>query len=893
MLVALLLATSLQTQEASATVTPATRTAQPVAAPHTVRAVRRATPITLDGALTDPAWAAAEPVTEFRQDEPDQGALPTERTEVRVVFDDEAIYVGARLFDSAPDSIVGRLARRDNQVVSDRFSLYLDPYHDRRTGVFFGINAAGTMYDGTLYNDDWNDDTWDGIWEAKVAHDSLGWSVEMRIPYSQLRFQQSDRYLWGINFRRDLARRNEQALLAYTPRSESGFVSRFFDLEGIEAVRPPRRLEFLPYVTSKAEFLDHAAGDPFNSGRRLKATAGADFKLGIGSNLTLDATVNPDFGQVEVDPAVVNLTDVETFYPEKRPFFIEGANIFDFGFGGANNFWGFNWPGPDLFYSRRIGRPPQGGLPDASYADVPDGTTILGAAKLSGKIGRSLSVGTLSALTSRETARLQGPGGRFQAEVEPLTSYNVVRARREFAEGRQSLGLIGTGTFRDLGNPALRDQLTRNALALGLDGWTFLDKGKMWVVTGWAAATRVEGSTTRITNLQRNSTHYFQRPDARHVSVDSGATALNGWAGRLWLHKQRGNWLVNAALGGLSPGFESNDLGFLSRTDVLNGHVVLSRRWPEPGRLFRSARVNTAAYRVYNFDGDRTGEGYMLNGGATFLNYHGLSGFLLYVPERINPRATRGGPLMLGPSGYSADASYNTDDRKSLIGQLSLSHSRFAQDDEDTWSTSVSLEWRPTAAVSFRLEPSVERTRMGAQYVGTFSDPAATATYGERYVFGHLDQTTVAASLRLNWTFSPRLSLELYTQPLLSSGNYTAFKELRRPRSYAFRRFGTEGSTITPVTNADGEVTAYDVDPGTGTAAFSFGNPDFSFASLRGNAVLRWEYLAGSTLFLVWTQDRSDNGPDGDFQFNRSLRRLISARGNNVFAVKLSYWWHP
>ncbi len=865
------------------------------ASPRQVHAVRAAAGIVVDGDLSDAAWKEAEPFNHFTQRDPTEGASPTQRTEVRVLYSDEALYVGARLWDTAPDSVVARLARRDAQVTSDRFAVYLDPYHDKRTGFYFGVSAAGTQYDGTLKNDDWDDDTWDGIWDAKVHRDPEGWTVEMRIPYSQLRFRAGDRQVWGVNFSREISRNNERDYLAYTPKGSSGFVSRFAELSGLDQLRPPKRLEFTPYVTSKAEFLQHAPGDPFNDGSRFRGSAGLDAKLGLGSNLTLDATVNPDFGQVEVDPAVVNLTDQETFYPEKRPFFVEGADIFDYGFGGANNYWGFNWPGPDFFYSRRIGRPPQGGVPGAQYVDLPQGTTILGAAKLSGKIGHDLSFGALSALTDREHARLQLPTGRSSVEIEPLTSYNVLRARRDFAEGRQSIGVIATGTFRDLRGPALRDQLSGEALSLGVDGWTFLDASRVWVLTGWAGGSRVSGSRTRISALQQSSVHYYQRPDASDVRLDPTATSLSGYAGRLSLNKQRGDWLVNAAFGVISPGFETNDLGFLSRTDVINSHAVVSRRWSTPGRLFRFARINTGAFRVYDFGGLRTGEGYMLSGGVEFHNYHSTQVFLSYNPDRFNTRRTRGGPVMVSPAGWGGELSYSTDDRKAVIGEVSLSHSTSGRGDDNTWGGSVGLTWKPAAAVSVKFGPEYERSRMGAQYVGTFADSFATSTFGNRYVFAYLDQTTLSANLRVNWTFSPTLSLELYAQPLLSSGGYRGFKEVARPRSYDFNRYGAGGSTLTANRDASGRVVDYTVDPdGAGAASpFSIGNPDFSFASLRGNAVLRWEYRPGSTFYLVWTQDRSDQSGDGDFEFGRSLRRLGQAKGNHVVAVKFSYWWHP
>ncbi|MGH7527157.1 MAG: DUF5916 domain-containing protein, partial [Gemmatimonadales bacterium] len=313
----------------------------------TVKAARVAAEMAVDGALSESAWAAATPVTGFVQRDPSEGAEASERTEVFVLYDDAAIYVGARLHDRAPDSVAAQLARRDRLAASDRFTVFIDSYHDRRSGFFFGINAAGTLYDGTLYNDDWDDDTWDGVWDGEARRDSLGWTAELRIPYSQLRFQKGASYRWGINFSREIARRNERDYLVFVPSNGSGFVSRFPVLEGIEGVSPPPRLEVVPYVTSRAEFLDHEAADPFNSGSRYVAGAGADLKVGLGGNLTLAATVNPDFGQVEVDPAIVNLSDVETFLEERRPFFVEGASIFEFGFGGANDFWGFSWGNPN------------------------------------------------------------------------------------------------------------------------------------------------------------------------------------------------------------------------------------------------------------------------------------------------------------------------------------------------------------------------------------------------------------------------------------------------------------------------------------------------------------------------------------------------------------------
>jgi hypothetical protein len=398
--------------------------------PAEVRAVRLNAPITVDGQLNEAAWQGSEGIGAFVQREPVEGVPPTERTVVYLAYDDAALYVGARLYDSSPDSIVARLARRDNFASADRFMVFLDPYHDKRSGFYFAVNAAGTLYDGVLYNDDWDTDEWNGVWQGSSQRTSDGWTVEMRIPYSQLRFKKSEVQTWGINFKREIARKNEEDYLVYTPRNGSGFVSRFVNMAGINNVTPPRRFEALPYVTSRAELTHPASGNPFNDGSATTVSGGTDLKFGLGSNLTVDATINPDFGQVEVDPAVVNLSDFETFFPEKRPFFVEGSTIFDFGYGGANNNWGFNWGSPDFFYSRRVGRAPQGSLPSNDFSDVPTGTSILGAAKLTGKVG-SWNFGMMHALTGRRWPGSIRPGssGTSKSNPGPGTAFSGPRTR--------------------------------------------------------------------------------------------------------------------------------------------------------------------------------------------------------------------------------------------------------------------------------------------------------------------------------------------------------------------------------------------------------------------------------------------------------------------------------
>lgn len=850
-----------------------------------VRAVRLQGKILVDGRLSESFWKDEYAITEFTQREPVEGAKATERTLVDILYDDEAIYIGARMYDSKPGEIVARLNRKDVQVTSDMFTFYIDPYHDRRTGFYFALNAAGTQYDGTLYNDDWDSDSWDGVWQGEARIDEKGWTAEMRIPYSQLRFQKKEQYIWGINFKRFIARKNESDFLVCQPRKETGFVSRFADLSGIRNITPRRRVELIPYATSKAGFTHESAENPFNDGSSFDPGVGGDAKIGIGTNLTLDATVNPDFGQVEVDPAVVNLGDVETFYEEKRPFFIEGSSIFDFGRGGVANYWGFNWSDPLVFYTRRIGRPPQGSLPDSDFDRVPDFTKILGAAKLTGKVGPGWSAGTLHAFTGRETADLALNNVLSHAEVEPLSYYQVSRAQIELNDGRQGIGMITTFATRFFDDNRLRDDLNSNSFLVGADGWTSLDSNKNWVLSGYGVFSRVSGSPERITDLQKNSQHYFQRPDAHYVDVDPNATSLEGYMGRFYLVKQKGNVFINSALGFISPGFDSNDLGFLWRADQINGHFGGGYKWTTPGRYFRFAELLGAVFATKDYDWNTTWSGIWQLGYFEFHNYYSLEYSLAWNPQRtVNNARTRGGPQTLNLPGYEVNLSLNTDSRKPWV--FGLGANLYESEPSSFRALSGSIEWKPIPNLSVKVSPSFEKNGTPAHWIDNFEDPLATATFGKRYVFGELNQKTFSASLRLNWTFSPKLSLQLYAQPLISAGDYLNFKELARPRSYEFHQYAPG------LLSVDGSDFVIDPD-GTGPASsIRFDNPNFNIRSLRGNAIVRWEYRPGSTIYFVWTQTRSEEEELGTFQLNRSLTRLWKANADNIFMVKFSYYWN-
>lgn len=861
--------------------------AQPSLGPKTIEAFRANEPVNIDGLLAESIWQR-KGISDFTQRDPNEGAPPSQETEVWVAYDDAALYVAARLYDTSPDSIVTRIGRRDADLNSDWLYFAVDSYHDKRTGFFFGVTPGGSIQDGTIFNDEQLDNSWDGVWDVAAIIDQKGWTAEFRIPYSQLRFAEQDEYIWGVNFLRIIDRRKEEDYFVMVPKKESGGASRFANLIGIRNIDPPKKFEILPYLASSGKFLEHQPGDPFNNGHQFAQNVGADVKLGLGSNMTLNATFNPDFGQVEVDPAVVNLTQYETFFQEKRPFFTEGSSFFDFGYGGVNSNWNFNWGSPSFFYSRRIGRPPRGSVQHDGFTDIPDRTHILGAAKLTGKIANEWSISMMHAVTAREDGNVDSSGVRFADVVEPLAYNGVVRTLREFNGGRQAVGFISTMTLRDFNQPYLVDNFNRRAFASGVDGWTNFDEDQTYVMTGWLSTSRIEGTSDRILSVQTSSLHYFQRPDASHVSIDSSATSLTGYAGRVAVNKQKGNFRFNSAFGFITPGFNSNDLGFLFQTDVINGHVVVGYQWFNPDGIFRRKGFNVAVFRSYDFGGNKIGDGYYAFWNGQFMNYWSVDGNFSYLPAQLDNTITRGGPLMASLyEGYNGGIDASTDSRQDVVFNLGFFGAR--KIGRHRFIVGGGVEWKPSSGVKVSLSPGYDHNITFTQWVTQVTDLAATQTYGTRYVFARIDQKEISGNIRVDWTFTPKLSLQLFMQPLISVGRYTEFKELAQPGTYTFNNYGEGNSTITFANDT------YTVDPdGAGPAqSFSFSNPDFNFKSLRGNTVLRWEYLPGSTLYLVWTQERTNLNDPGDYQFSRDISNIFFSTPNNVLLLKVTYWLNP
>jgi len=851
-----------------------------------VQAFRAEEPIVLDGRLNEKVWKNPA-VNGFTQTDPKDGDPSTEKTEVWIAYDDKALYVAAYCHDSEPGKIIGRLGRRDSRMDSDWFMFAVDPYYDRRTGYMFCVNPSGSIMDLALSNDVNDDESWDGVWDWKAAVNGDGWVVEMKIPLNQIRFPKQDEYVWGVNFRRVIMRKNETATFSWVPKNEAAFVSKFARLEGISGIKPGTHVEFMPYLTGQGQFRPAEEGNPFETGHKTLGNAGFDLKLGLKSNLTLDASVNPDFGQVEVDPAVVNLSAYETYYEERRPFFIEGASIFNgFGRGGIYLNAGMNWPDPQFFYSRRIGRSPQGYATHDGYADFPDRTTILGSAKITGKLG-GWNLGFINALTAREYAAIDALGTRFQDEVEPFSYYGVLRAQKDIAQGRHGIGFMATGVARELNDETLSGILNKNAFSLAVDGWSFLDKKRTYVIGGWVGGTRVAGSAQNILRLQNSSTHYFQRPDASHVEVDPAATSLSGWGGRVQFAKQSGNLLWVMGVGALSPGFNPNDTGYQrSGSDVVNLSFLPGYMWTKPGKVFQQALIALGGLQNYDFGGNKVAEAIVAVGQGVFSNFWSFNSEWVLVPETLTNRLTRGGPLAVNPWGWESNFILTSDSRKPFVLEARGSFSDSPKEGS-SWSSMFSIRWKPRSNLSLSIGPQYLASTSETQWVGRFRDDLMTPTYGSRYVFGRIDQKIVSAEIRLNWTFTPRLSLQAYLQPFIGVGRYDHFKELARPREYAYNVFGEGGSTIAK------EDDAYFVDPdGAGAAGtFAFGNPDFNVKSLRGTVVLRWEYRPGSLLYLVWTQNRADYANPGELRLRRDIGDLLTAPGDNIFLLKLSYRW--
>ncbi|MFQ5797767.1 MAG: DUF5916 domain-containing protein [Bacteroidota bacterium] len=783
--------------------------------PRSIRAIRTSEALKIDGYLTERVWRDTEPAKDFIQQNPNEGEPASEPTEIFVLYDDEALYFGCMMYDSEPRRIVARRTRRDNEVESDYISIRIDSFHDHQTAFEFTVNASASKTDILIYNDKKDEDaSWDVVWEVRTQLLSSGWSAEVKIPFHVLRFSEQSKQEWGINFIRIISRKQERDYWALIGRTESGFVSRFGHLEGLDDIPSPVRLELLPYVVGSGEFTPESTANP--DGKDFLRDGGFDLKYGLTGSLTVDVTLNPDFGQVEADPAVLNLTTFETFFPEKRPFFIEGSQVLRFTtFGGVF--------GPGLFYSRRIGRGLKGDVsaPAGGYVlHEPTSTTILGAAKLTGKTPGGLAIGVLQAVTQEETATLvDSLGNRKSQVVEPFAHYNVVRLKQDIWQN-SNVGGIVTSVAKNYRRPSF---------VAGVD-WDLKFRQNRYVVDGFIA-----GSHTTNELEER----------------------ITGSAGKIKLQKAAGkHWLWDASVDYTTKKYGVNDLGFFFRPNDYGSNGELRYREEVPGKIFRRYIVGLGYHLRMNFDGINLFRQVNWFGRVQFLNYWQIVLLGNYDAALYDDRESRGHGLYRKPKPYDLILGLESDPRLPVVGEFELGYSGDERGGRG-FVAGVAALVRPLSWIevssSVRFNPVRNKEAWFANEVDPL-DPFRVAS-----LFGKRDTDEFDLTFRSTVTFAQDLTLQVYAQVFLAKGHYENIQELIAPSEFV---------------------------------PFAYtGNPDFNRKSLNTNVVLRWEYLPGSTLFLVWSQARRGEGNDYFTSFGHNFRDTFKVPTDNVLLLKLSYWW--
>jgi hypothetical protein len=870
---ALILLISAGVAAAQAPQTPAKRV-------YVTRRVNPHAPV-VDGKIDEPAWEKVEWAGGFSQHEPDENQPPTEPTSFKILYDDKNLYVAIRADDSRAETIERRISRRDN-VQGDIVGILLDSYCDQRTAFCFYVNAAGVKKDELMTNNGEGepDGSWDPIWDGETAVDGKGWTAEMRIPFSQLRFGVKEEHVWGLEVLRNLFRKNETEIWQPVPRNAPGVVHLFGELRGLNGIWPPRQVELMPYAVAKGLTFPRVDGNPFATGRSGSLYGGLDGKVGVTNDLTMNFTVNPDFGQVEADPSVVNLTAFETYYEEKRPFFIEGRNILNFQIMGGDG----DFSSDNLFYSRRIGRGPQG-EPSAgagAFIDAPSATSILGAFKLTGKTRSGLSIGVLESVTGRENATVFENGLTTRTPVEPVTNYFGFRLQKDYNQGATILGGMVTATNRSLRNDNLRF-LHDEAYSGGFDfmhSW----RNKTYALSFNTVFSYVRGTPDALLRTQTSSVRYFQRPDASYLSFDPTRTSLFGHGGTATFGKQGGGHL-SFILGGTwrSPGLELNNMGYLRQADEIMEFAWAGYRFYKPFSIFRSLNINANQWRGWNFGGENIFDGGNINVNADFKNYWSAGFGINRNASSLSASALRGGPSLRNAGRWNTWAHVETDMRSKVRFELMEETTDADNGDVRMRQVQAGVVINPSRALSLSLTPGCATSHSELQYIGTTSFNAEP-----RYIFGAIAQKTVSLTIRLNYSLNPELSVQFYGQPFIGSGQYSRFKRITDSRSRVWDgRYRVFTGTELFLDNSTG---LYRVDEdGDGIADYDFGRPDFNFLQFRSNLVLRWEYSPGSALYVVWSQGRTGAFSEGDFSFGRDVGRLFDAHPENVFLVKFSY----
>jgi len=823
----------------------------------------------IDGVLNDECWKTGEWAGNFTQWIPAEGAKPSQKTEMKILFDNENLYVAIRVYDSEPEKISRRAGRRD-ELLGDATGVCFDSYNDNRTGFEFDLTAAGQKIDAILTNPSNADCNWNAVWDGKSGLEDSAWVAEMKIPLSQLRYSNDEEQIWGLHCWRWIDRFQEESDWEVQSSKGPGMLYLFGELRGLKGLQKSRRFEVMPYALGKLNTFKKEPGNPYaDDGKRWLGNAGLDAKIGLSSNLTLDLTVNPDFGQVEADPSVMNITAFETFFDEKRPFFLEGKNIFDFGFEGAT-----------VFYTRRIGHqasyyPP---LFRDEYLKMPDKTTILDAVKLSGKSSDGLSIGIMQSLASNVQADISSPAGERQINLEPLTNYFVGRVLKDFDKGTTILGGMITATNRFINDSHL-DFLSRNAYTGGIDllhQWN----DKEYYVNAVLIGSTVNGDKNAILQLQNSSARYYGRPDANHVGLDTNLTGLNGHGGKIRIGKgSKGLWRYYTELNWRSPGLELNDLGFMQTTDIIQQSNYLSFFITEPVSVFRSFNASITESNKWDYGFNYLSSTLSLNVSLSFLN-NWSSGFSVsYTPEAIDTRILRGGYSMKVPNNRSVGFNIGTDAAKPVSFYCSANLSASGSSNSNSFDVHPGLSIRPANTFKIGITMDYSQNTDNLQYITSLE-----YINGTRYILGKIDQKSLGITFKVDWNISPEISLQYYASPFAAVGKFTDFKYVTDPLAGDYnKRFSLYNTTL----NYDHYLLDENND---GKPEYMIGVQDFNFCQLRSNLVFRWEYSPGSQLYLVWASELTGAG-ERENNLTQTMGKLTDVYPNSIFLVKFSYWF--
>lgn len=833
----------------------------------------------IDGVFDDKIWQNNDWEGDFTQFEPNNGEKPSQRTFFKIVYDEDNLYVAFRALDSVPDKIERRMSRRDGWE-GDIIGVQIDSYNDKRTAFIFAVNAAGVKNDGIMTDDGDNfDDSWDPIWMTKTTITNEGWNAEFKIPLSQFRFSQKEKQSWGLQIGRLYFRKSEFIVWKHVPENESGWISHFGTLEGLNNLKPKRQIELAPFALLKFDNYEKEEGNPYANGQDFSFNYGIDGKIGVTNNMILDFTINPDFGQVEADPSEVNLSAFESYFSEKRPFFIEGKNITDYQITPG----GSPWSQDNIFYSRRIGRRPHGDpeLNDDEYADIPENTKIIGAFKLTGKTNNGWSIGVIESMAAKEEAEIDLNGEKRKEVVEPFTNYLIARVQKDINKGNTIIGGIFTSTNRNIEDTGI-DYLNDKAITGGIDFRQYFKEKKYFLTTSFVAS-KISGSENAIVEQQYSSRRYYQRPGARYLGIDSSLTSLSGYGGNFGFGKQANSgfrFAFNATW--RSPGLELNDVGYSRNSDIIFQYLWGGYSYTKPFSIFRRLNVNMNQWAGWDFGGVNIFNGGNVNYWIQFKNLWTFQGGADIEFKEVSNTMLRGGPAMKLPGGKNFWIGLGTNGTKKVAVNTSFMRSKGDKKRHENKRFSGSVSYRPINNLSISLNPSYSEYNTELQYIDEFN-----VANEPRYLFAEMNQKTFVLTARVDFNVSPDLTIQYYASPFISAGRFSDYKKITNPDAdNYFNRFASIQNNIEYI-NTDN---VYQVnESGSALYDYSFENPDFNFKQMRSNLVVRWEYVPGSLLYLVWSQGLTGSDEYGTFNYFDDMGDLFNLVAHNTFLVKISH----